>query len=273
MSHRQTLRSLLLFFVLGTFFFDWVLPGTFDLARQNPTLRDFFLREELRRRFYPDYYYERPQDVGEIPFLEQHVDELIDDFLERVVKKLGSLRAHFNELQQAREEILAGAFNHEDRHKAQARWKDSLKRVENQAKGLRKMISYVLIDLGRKSNFTPVIGAVANRSFYQSEIRFIEEQIIKAEQRINDYFFQPTHTVHVDDLKSENMLIHLHRVQKMAKTLRKQSQSGMAGIFRDGGNYKSGRKRGSPNLYVVDGSFVFPVQPSIRPLIFRSQFR
>lgn len=65
MSHRQTLRSLLLFLVLGTFFFELVLSDTFDLARQNPTLRDFFLREELRRGFYPDNYYERPR-LGEI---------------------------------------------------------------------------------------------------------------------------------------------------------------------------------------------------------------
>ncbi|MDA2932808.1 hypothetical protein MYX82_00540 [Acidobacteria bacterium AH-259-D05] len=220
-QRRYTLHSLLLFLVLGSFFSGMVFADTFDLARQNPTLRNFFLQQQLRSSSYTDYY-GRIYYVGNMRFLEQYVDRLVDDFLAQVIKKLGTLEGHFNQVQQARDEILAGAFNDKGRHEAQARWKHSLKGVADQAESLRKMISYVLIDLDNKSNFTPVIRGDSNRSLYQDEIRFIEEQMIKAERRIKDFFFLPTHAIHVDDLKGENMMIYLYRVRKMAEVLSKQ---------------------------------------------------
>ena len=219
------LRLALLFLVLGTLFSGLVFPDSIGLARQNPTLRNHFLRQHLTMMSYTDRY-GRTYYRGNMRFLEQSVDRLVDDFLAQVIKKLGTLKGHFNEVQQARDEILAGAFNDKGRHEAQLHWKNSLKAVAKQAEDLRKLFSYVLRGLDNKSHFKPVIGGQASSSGYQSEIWFIGEQILKAEQRIRDYFFMPTHTVHVEELRGENMMIYLYRVRKMSAKLSQESQSG-----------------------------------------------
>jgi hypothetical protein len=79
--------------------------------------------------------------------------------------------------------------------------------------------------LDNKSDFKPQIEADANNLGFQIEIRFIEEQIEKAEQRIKDYLFAPTHTVHLQDLQGQNMMIYLYRVEKMSKKLSQEIPS------------------------------------------------
>ena len=97
--------------------------------------------------------------------------------------------------------------------------------MADEAEDLRKMLSYVLRGLDNKSDFKPQIDADANKSGFQKEIRFIEGQIEKAEQQIKDYLFAPTHTVHLQDLQGQNMMIYLYRVEKISKELSEVIQS------------------------------------------------
>ncbi|MCH7803318.1 MAG: hypothetical protein IH937_04475 [Acidobacteria bacterium] len=156
---------------------------------------------------------------GNVRLLEQQVDRLVDDFLARVAHQLGTLKIHFNTVLRSRAETLSKASNDESRRGAQARWKDSLKTMADEAEDLRKILSYVLRGLDKKSDFKPEIEANANNSGFHKEIRFIQEQIVKAERRIKDYFFVPTHTVNLQDLQGQNMMIYLYRVKKMSKKL------------------------------------------------------
>ncbi len=156
---------------------------------------------------------------GNVNMLEREVDRLIDDFLARVSQQLGTLKIHFNTVLRSREEMLSKVSNDESRREAQARWKDSLKRMADEAEDLRKSLSYVLRGLDKKSDFKPEIDANANNSGFHKEIRFIQDQIVKAERRIMDYFFVPTHTVNLQDLQGENVMIYLYRVGKMSKAL------------------------------------------------------
>ena len=156
---------------------------------------------------------------GNVHLLEREVDRLIDDFLTRVSHQLGTLKVHFNTVLRSREEMLSKASNQESSREAQARWKDSLKTMADEAEDLRKILSYVLRDLDKKSDFKPEIEANANNSGFHKEIQFIQEQIVKAEQRIRDYFFVPTHTVNLQDLQGENVMIYLYRAGKMSKAL------------------------------------------------------
>jgi len=156
---------------------------------------------------------------GNVRLLERQVDRLIDDFLARVSHQLVTLKIHFNTVLRSREEMLSKASDQESRREAQARWKDSLETMADEAEDLRKILSHVLRGLDNKSDFKPGIEANANNSGFQKEIRFIQEQIIKAEQRIRDYFFVPTHTVNLQDLQGENVMIYLYRVGKMSKAL------------------------------------------------------
>lgn len=209
---------LLLFGVLVTSFSGFLFSDTFESARQNPVLRNHFLRQHIQMMSYMDVY-GNLRYRGNVRLLEQQVDRLVDDFLARVSHQLGTLKIHFNTVLRSREEMLSKASNDESRGEAQARWKDSLKTMADEAEDLRKILSYVLRGLDRKSDFKPEIEANANNSGFHKEIRFIQEQIVKAERRLKDYFFVPTHTVNLQDLQGENVMIYLYRVGKMSKAL------------------------------------------------------
>jgi hypothetical protein len=167
---------------------------------------------------YPDFY-GRMRYRGDVRLLELHVDRSIDNFLTRVTRKLDALKVHLNTVLSSREEALIGASNDQLRRKARANWQDALKEMADEAEDLRKILSYIFRGLDNKSDFKPQIEADAHNSGFQKEIRFIEEQIEKAEQRIKDYLFVPTHTVHLQDLQGQTMMIYLYRVEKMSKKL------------------------------------------------------
>ncbi len=209
---------LLLFGVLVTSFSGFLFSDTFEFARQNPVLRNHFLRQHIQMMSYMDVY-GNLRYRGNVRLLEQQVDRLVDDFLARVSHQLGTLKIHFNTVLRSREEMLSKASNQESRREAQARWKDSLETMADEAEDLRKMLSYVLRGLDKKSDFKPEIEANANNSGFHNEIQFIQEQIVKVERRIRDYFFVPTHTVNLQDLQGENVMIYLYRVGKMSKAL------------------------------------------------------
>ena len=159
------------------------------------------------------------QACGACGLDDAEVDRLIDDFLARVCQKLDALKLHFNTALRNRQETLSGASNPRSRLQAQARWKDSMEQMADEAKSLRRTLSYLLRGLKSKSNFKPEIEANAHNSGFQKEIKFIQEQILKAEQRIKDYFLLPTHTINLEDLQGPNMLIYLYRVEKLSKEL------------------------------------------------------
>ena len=209
---------LLLFGVLVTSSSGFLFSDTLEFARENPVLRDHFLRQHIQMTSHMDVY-GNLRYRGNIRLLEREVDRLIDHFLGRVSHQLGTLKIHFNTVLRSREEMLSKASNQESRREAQVRWKDSLETMADEAEDLRKILSHVLRGLDNKSDFKPEIEANANNSGFHKEIQFIQEQIVKAEQRIRDYFFVPTHTVNLQDLQGENVMIYLYRVGKMSKAL------------------------------------------------------
>jgi len=204
--------------MLVTLFSGFLHSETFESGRNNPVLRDHFLRQHIQMTSYMDVY-GNLHYRGNINLLERQVDRLIDDFLARVNHQLGTLKIHFNAVLRSREAMLHKASNQESRQEAQARWKDSLETMADEAEDLRKLLSNVLRGLDNKRDFKPEIETHSNNSGFRKEIQFIQEQIVKAEQRIRDYFFVPTHTVNLQDLQGENVMIYLYRVGKMSKAL------------------------------------------------------
>ena len=209
---------LLLFGVLVTSSSGFLFSDTLEFARENPVLRDHFLRQHIQMMSHMDVY-GNLRYRGNVRLLERQVDRLIDHFLARVSQQLGTLKIHFNTVLRSREEMLSKASNQESRREAQIRWKDSLETMADEAEDLRKILSHVLRGLDNKSDFKPEIEAKANNSGFHMEIQFIQEQIVKVEQRIRDYFFVPTHTVNLQDLQGGNVMIYLYRVGKMSKAL------------------------------------------------------
>ncbi len=217
-QRSHTLYPTLFFLVWGIFSASYLFSDTLESGRDNPLLRNYFLQQHLQAMSYTDVYGRRFYR-GNVRFLEQSVDRLIDDFLARVSQKLDTLKLHFNTALRNREETLSETSNHQSRHQAQARWKDSMEQMADEAKSLRRTLSYLLRGLKSKSNFKPEIEANAHNSGFQKEIQFIQEQILKAEQRIKDYFLLPTHTINLEDLQGQNMMIYLYRVEKLSKKL------------------------------------------------------
>ena len=204
--------------MMVTLFPGFLFSDTFEFARENPILRNHFRRQHIQMMSYMDVYGNlRYRGIGLL--LERQVDRLIGDFLAGVSHQLDTLKIEFNTVLRSREEMLSEASSEESRGEAQARWKDSLKTMADEAEDLRKILSYVLRGLDTKTDFKPEIDATSTNPGFQKEIRFILKQIAKAEQRLRDYFFVPTHTVNLQDLRGENVMIYLYRVRKMSKAL------------------------------------------------------
>ncbi len=157
--------------------------------------------------------------------LNQHVDNYAQLFVDRLVQKIDTLKDHFKTVQQARTEALAETSGHARKQQARRRWQKSLAAVARSAGDLSQTLSFVLINLDRKAPFEPRIDSKAGHSGFKDEMNFMEGQIRKANERIHEYFFTPTHVIRFDDLQSGNMMVHLHRVTKMAKELRKRLNS------------------------------------------------
>jgi len=84
------------------------------------------------------------------------------------------------------------------------------------------MLRYVLTALEDKGTLKP-FESQGPDSLYEKETQFIGEQIGKAEKRITEYLFQAKSVIRLEDLKGENMLIHLYLSREMAKKIRKLS--------------------------------------------------
>ena len=230
MRNRLNLFLVFCLAVSGTFFFSFVRSDG-SSGHQNPMLRDHFLRQclEITYRvpaFSTSEVYERVYDRVNRGGVERHVDRFLDEYLRELSQKLGEVRTRFSQAQRSQEQALAETANPTRRHESHKRWAAALKIVADHAKDLRNMLALVLTGLEDKSNFKPRIESDLSHSGFKDEMRFIEEQITKAERRIVDYYFRPTHIVHVSDLQNENMMIYLYRAWKMSKELGKKVASG-----------------------------------------------
>jgi hypothetical protein len=223
MYSRQTLY-VLLFFLLVFGSLQTAFGGDTDLAHQNPLLRDYFRQLVLgisTGSYAADrVVFRHANSVEEDPFLESRVDGLVQDFFDRLNRKMRALNSHFNEVAKRQEQFVAprAAF---DGQEQQTLWKQSLKALQDEAGDLRSMLSFILESLPSKTDFKPQLRDGEGVAGYEEEVEFMRKQIKKAERGIRNIFLAPTFTVHVQDINRENLLINLYRVSKMSEALRK----------------------------------------------------
>jgi hypothetical protein len=160
---------------------------------------------------------------AEVLFLERHVAKQMEEYLRSLSRSMISLNEELRVAGELGSQAFAG--DAVDRGKVQILWRQSLAEIEDHAKRLRKMLTPILKGFKAKSGYKPVIDAGGASSGFRDEIEFIASEVKKANQRIIDYFFAPTHVVRLDHLSGENMMICLYRVQQMSKALRKQSDA------------------------------------------------
>ncbi len=185
-------------------------------ARQNPILRAHFSRQLGNMRSFGSSGRGRRD-----PFLDDYVDRQIDHYLSELREKLADLNNHFAQVEQAQEAILQGS-SAQAIGQARVQWRNALKGVQDEASDLWNMLRYVLTVLEDKGDLPPVEPQEPD-SLYEKETQFIGEQIGKAEKRITEYLFRVASVIQLEDLKGENMLIHLYLAREMAKKIRKLS--------------------------------------------------
>ncbi len=186
-------------------------------ARQNLILRAYFNRQFANMRSFGSSARGRRD-----PFLDDYIDRQIDHYLSELREKLANLNNHFAQVEQAQETILQGS-SAQAIGQARIQWRNAVKGVQDEAGDLWNMLRYVLTALEDKDDLKPLEAQEAD-SLYEKETQFIGEQLGKAEKRITEYFFRVESVIQLEDLKGENMLIHLYLAREMAKKLRKVSR-------------------------------------------------
>jgi hypothetical protein len=157
-------------------------------------------------------------DTVERQFREKWIDSQVDYFVRQVHQRLSSLRSSVEQAKaqqvSARDRGANGAANDV------ADWKSALKRVEEQSKGLRNLLANVLIELRARDKFQLKTTKESAAAFFPAETALLFEQFFGAERSIQDYFFKPTHTTSLNELKGANMLDYLRRVEIIAREMR-----------------------------------------------------
>ena len=220
----EPFRHMFLCLVLGGLLGDLGAAEQAGLAPFHPLVRDYARSRCMQ--VYSRTAADGTQYLRVHPStLNQDVDRYAQFFVDKLVQKIDTLKDHFKTVQQARTEALAETSGHDRKQQARRRWQKSLTAVARSAGDLSQTLSSVLINLDRKAPFEPRIDSKAGDSGFKDEMNFMEGQIRKADQRIHEYFFTPTHVIRFDDLQRGNMMVHLHRVTKMAKELRTRLNS------------------------------------------------
>ena len=156
---------------------------------------------------------------GSDRFNDALIDRQINHYVTELREKLTLLQTHLGEVERESEAIREADSN-QARRQARVSRKRALDGVQDHAGELWNMLRYIFVALEDKGDFKPLIETTDTGSLFEKEIQFMGEQIGKAEKRITQYFFETESTISLEDLKGENMLIHLYRVREMAKRLR-----------------------------------------------------
>lgn len=183
-------------------------------ARQNLILRKYF-----RTRFSEAYISQNHLVSSPPIFIENFIDRRIDNYITELDKRLNDIKSQSASLEVAAKRLR---FGEEGPNYLQSRkmWKESMGKIHDDARALHRMISYVLTGLENKDDVEIGIGLGAKKIGFKKERLYLQKEIVKAEQRIRDYFFKSKHTIHLEELKGENMLIQLYRVRKITQKLK-----------------------------------------------------
>jgi hypothetical protein len=184
----------------------------FAAVRGNPVLRQALSANSPFRG--------GPGDSVETKFRENWIDMQVDYFVRKVYQRLSSLRASVEEAKGR--QILARDQVPRKSPETVAEWRAALKRAEEQSKGLRMLLGGLLIELRTRDKFQIKTTNESAATSFSAEMALLSEQLTNAEESVRDYFFKPTHTTSVNELKGANMLDYLKRVEIIAREIRQR---------------------------------------------------
>lgn len=185
-------------------------------ARENEALRQLF------RTLYPSR-----RDGFAMPprmFLENFIDQQIDNFVQGIDDRLRRLNAHLTVTENLRMRLLelkrGGKQQEQVFAEGIVRFRKELEEFEDAADRLRDYLEMATVGLKGKAKLEVELSPAREEELYGMEILFIRTQIDKAEAGIRDYLFRSTNVVQVEEIQGQNMLVRLHWAEQMAKKIR-----------------------------------------------------
>ncbi len=153
--------------------------------------------------------------------MDRYIDAQIAHYLKNVKVKLLRMKVGYSTARETIDKIV-GVPRKQLPEVQRQRLKNALKNLADAANGLHSMIETILLGgLEGKGDLRPRVGSSGRETAFATEMKFLEDEIGLAEDRILGYFFARDHTVEVDEIRNQNMLVHLYRVREMAKKVRK----------------------------------------------------
>ena len=181
-------------------------------ALQNPLMRSYF------RKLYISARMNSEPRLRSSPFAETVIDYQISHFIAGVELDLKVLSESVGQLVQTRKKVSKSG-SEESQFTARANIRKLASVISRRSNKLQRSLRRILIHLRSKAKISPTVTPNSRANFYAAETFYIERQASNAERLIRNYFFSSKPTVDVRDLKQYNMLMLLHLVQQMAKSL------------------------------------------------------
>ena len=188
-----------------------------QLTRTNPLLLDYF-RERLTGIYAHQGPRGRRQAALNARSLNQYALALAEDYLSQVTERLIALRDGFENVRRARAEAVHGSMGFKS--EVQAAWSASLKEVSDEARHLHGMLSLLFDGVDPKGASAPEIDRRGLESGFKEETELMGAQIQRLDQRIRGFLAGETFSISVEELRDEDMLMLLSRVQTEAKEMR-----------------------------------------------------
>ncbi len=188
-------------------------------ARQNAILRKYFQEQYLEmKRFGPNATSQRRRELPPDAFMDRFIDKRIDHFVEELEKRM-------NSIEEGLEDVRQTASGMKTSPSEEGRKRNVLKRqlgsLADDLGRLHKTLAILLLELKSKAGLQRTVDSSPANAGFSKEIEYIASQYSRAADQIGNYFLKPSFTVSIHQLKGENLLIQLHRANKMARELRK----------------------------------------------------
>ncbi len=154
------------------------------------------------------------------PLAEQFVSLQVDQYIEELERKLGAIKSTVHELETVRHAAVSDQST--DAPSTRARLRELAEDVGERAGDLFNMVAVVAIDLRAKNDVARPASS-GSPDFLGNELKFLQKQVGKAEERLRALFLQPTHTVDLEELQGDNVLTELKSIEQVSKDIKKKS--------------------------------------------------
>jgi hypothetical protein len=186
--------------------------------RTNPMLFSYFRHQMLELSVHQDARGGRRVNF-DTQSLDLHAWALARDFVSQVNNKLDAVRQGFERAQLARSKALGAPRL--IKPGVRAEWSASLKEVSDEAKHLHGMLKLVFDGVDPKGTSASEIDCRGLESGFEAETGLMGDQIQRLDRWIRDFLSGERFSISVEELRDEDMLMLLSRVQTEAKEMRR----------------------------------------------------